>query len=130
MARKQYNMNSKQFALIGAQIKKHQEEINRRALLAASRRIYFRTPVDTGEARTGWSFGVGGEGKPSEEDTLNSIKIAIEPMKVGQLGFFINRVGHIIPLEYGHSKQAPSGMVRLTVAQWDSIVVKAAREVK
>lgn len=124
-----YKMATKQFALISEKIKAKQEEINRRALFAMSRRILLKTPVDTGEARTGWSFGVGGEGTPSEGDTLNAILVAIEPMKVGQLGFFLNKVPHIIPLEYGHSKQAPSGMVRISVAQWDRVVAKAAREV-
>ncbi|CAH9015416.1 coil containing protein [Vibrio phage 137E35-1] len=121
-------MAVKQFDLIAAKIKQKHEEINRRALLALSRRIILKTPVDTGIARNGWTFGVGIQAEP-QGDSLNAIVVAIEPMKIGQLGYFINVVPYILALEYGHSKQAPAGMVRLSVNQWDRIVKKATREV-
>ena len=45
--------------------------------------------------------------------------------------YFTNSLPYAIPLEYGHSKQqAPNGMVRLTVNEWNGIVEKAAKEVE
>ena len=58
-------------------------------------RIMKRTPVDTGRARAGWRL-----------------------MKTGKMKFVIsNEVHYIIYLEFGHSKQAPGGMVRITLQE-------------
>lgn len=120
-----------QFDLISAKVKVRQDEINRRALIAVSRFVILKTPVDTGIARTGWQFGVGNKpGGEADGDPINALIAAVQPMKVGELGYFINVVPYIIPLEYGHSKQAPAGMLRITIARWNSIVAKASREVK
>lgn len=120
-----------QFDRINAAVKAVQDNINRKALVSISRRVIVKTPVDTGEARTGWQFDI--NRKPSGEpsgDPIDAITLAVQPMKVGEVGFFINVVPHIIPLEWGYSDQAPNGMLRLSVAQWDSIVARAAKEVK
>ncbi len=118
-----------QFKLIANSIKDRHEEINRRALIAVSRRIILKTPVDTGNARNGWVFSFNGADNPTD-NALNAVVVAIEPMKIGQLGYFLSYVPYIMPLEMGHSKQAPAGMVRLSVNQWDRIVQKAVREVR
>ncbi len=55
--------------------------------------VQSRTPVDTGRARQGWS---------------------IEKTRTGYL--ISNNVTYIVPLEYGHSSQAPAGMARVTAA--------------
>lgn len=122
-------MATSQFKLIAKRIKDRHEEINRRALIAVSRRIILKTPVDTGNARNGWVFSFSGSESP-EDDALKAVVVAIEPMKIGQLGYFLSYVPYIMPLELGHSKQAPAGMVRLSVNQWDRIVQKAVREVR
>lgn len=44
--------------------------------------------------------------------------------------YLTNSLPYAIPLEYGHSKsQAPLGMVRITVAEWNTYVNEATREV-
>ena len=60
----------------------------------AASEIQIRTPVDTGVARKGW--------KRTEAD--------------GYI-YWTNGVDYIRALEYGHSKQAPRGMVRITLAE-------------
>ena len=58
-------------------------------------RIMNKTPVDTGRARAGW-------------------RVA----KTGKLKFTVfNTVHYIIYLEFGHSKQAPRGMVAITIQE-------------
>lgn len=62
--------------------------------------MIFLTPVDTGQAAGAWSISpqLRGKGKG-----------------YGRVGFRIsNPVSYVIHLEYGHSKQAPQGMQRIT----------------
>lgn len=44
----------------------------------------------------------------------------------GVIAYIWNNVHYIIYLEYGHSQQAPTGMVRVTLAAWTAIVNGAA----
>ena len=41
--------------------------------------------------------------------------------------WLMNNVPYAIPLEYGHSSQAPSGVVRVTIAEFQMMVNEAAR---
>jgi len=40
--------------------------------------------------------------------------------------FIVNNLVYIIPLEHGHSQQAPAGMVGVTIAEYPGIVRLAA----
>lgn len=51
-------------------------------------------------------------------------------MVAGQVISIINNLSYSRRLEYGHSKQAPNGMVRITVTEYPQVVRKAASEVK
>lgn len=42
--------------------------------------------------------------------------------------WMMNNVPYAIPLEYGHSKQSPAGVVRVTIAEFQSFVNDAVRE--
>ncbi len=97
-----------------------------------------RTPVDTGQARAGWTPFLDSEGRgdvaaavinspappggKGGSPTPEGITEGREDgsFKVNKLGSkkfveIINSVGHIIPLEFGHSKQAPGGMFRIAL---------------
>jgi len=58
------------------------------------RRVTLRTPVDTGKARAGWYY----KAKP-DQFTIR------------------NNTNYIVYLEYGHSQQAPAGIVRITLKE-------------
>jgi hypothetical protein len=58
-----------------------------------------RTPIDTGTARSGWERFPPGTSIP------------------GTTQWVFNNVPYIVPLEYGHSQQAPAGMARITAAE-------------
>lgn len=88
--------------------------------------VVLRTPVDTGRARGNWQLTLG---EPAEKVIDRSDKNE-NPMTVGQemakaaqinkLGvdvFITNNVEYILYLEEGTSKQAPSGMVALTLEE-------------
>lgn len=90
------------------------------------RKCVERTPVDTGRARASWNI--------SEE--YADLKVAPEGnhgmpppssggVKGGAVGgisgkkpiFISNNLEYIVPLEFGHSKQAPNGMAALAIAE-------------
>ena len=118
--------------------------------LDLSRRIILRTPVDTGQARWGWIPTIG---TPSSSKTDGSDKSGakrINEVSVtsanapGNIFFLTNNMPYINKLEYGgypspsptgktasgYSTQAPSGMVRVTIREFNQIVDKQAAEVK
>ena len=70
-------------------------------------RIIKRTPVDTGRLRNNWQI------------TPNII--------LGKSVFITNNLPYAQVIVDGSSEQAPRGMVKVTVAEFDSIVRKAAR---
>lgn len=82
--------------------------------LQLDRRIVQGTPKDTGRAQANWFVS---EGK-RRTDTTESVVPEARPKLKGETVIFIsNSLPYIIPLEYGHSKQAPAGMVRKAIAE-------------
>jgi hypothetical protein len=80
------------------------------------------TPVDTGRARANWFVS---EGAPRLE-TTESIVPEPRPRLTGESVMFItNSLPYIVPLEYGHSKQAPYGMVRKAIAEVQATIAVA-----
>ena len=83
-----------------------------------------RTPVDTGRARANWFLT---SGSPSSDTVYldakgkNSVPYPPFPDVSGADGtlslFITNNLPYIEALENGHSQQAPSGMVRLTMQE-------------
>lgn len=77
-------------------------------------RIVARTPVDTGLARANWFLS---EGRPRREATTSVVPEAPPALTGDSVIYLTNNVPYIVPLEYGHSRQAPNGMVRLAIAE-------------
>ena len=97
--------------------------VRRYATMALSK-IVARTPVDTGVARAGWSAAGEALGVPVPPPgpRANAANIDLgeyEEHMEGERLFirFANNVHYILPLEYGWSRQAPLGMVRITLAE-------------
>ena len=68
--------------------------------------IQRRTPVDTGNARSGWTI----ERLEGNGETVWKIT---------------NSVGYAVYLEYGWSKQAPAGMLRVSLLELEQRLVRA-----
>lgn len=65
------------------------------------------------------------------EPTKKRLAAEIERIGAGHVVHITNNLPYGPRLEYeGHSSQAPQGMVRITVAEFQSIVDQAAKEVK
>lgn len=64
---------------------------------------------------------------PSGQETIAALVSAVSDFNAGQTAYLINNLPYAIPLEFGHSTQAPGGMVRITVARFQQIVQEAIR---
>ncbi len=107
-------------------------KIVQKLALEVLRRIVLRTPVDTGRARGNWMVAVNQvpQGiikidKLSREQAtafaLNSGVPVIERSKPFTSISVANNLPYIGVLEFGGSKQAPQGMVRVTLADIQSL---------
>ena len=100
--------------------------------------IVQRTPVDTGRLRGNWQVGINspGVGALYAEDKGGSKaqKRAASGVKRAGIGdsiFITNNLPYAKAIEYGHSaKQAPNGMVRVTVAEFKQHVKRNARKAR
>ena len=129
MARGQVRQNAFQ---LNVDLQRFAKKINadmsfvvRKILLEAHAKIMMRTPVDTGRARASWGMS---KSRPGTETAAagvqpprnNYARVAMSA-SVDDLAyarwFIYNNLPYIVSLEYGHSKQAPKGMVRLTLAE-------------
>ena len=62
--------------------------------------------------------------------TIAAGNAVIERFKVGMTAvYFCNNVPYAYPLEFGHSQQAPGGMVRITAAEFQRLFDESVREV-
>lgn len=97
-------------------------------------------PIDTGFARA--SFRASTEAMPMIDKGTTNKAGAPASQEFGQISATINSAtlggtiymgwtaAYILPLEYGHSQQAPQGFARLAAAQWPTIVSGVVAEAK
>lgn len=96
-----------------------------------------RTPVDTGRARANWncsigapSFTVSQKTDKGGTTTQAGIRSTLGNWKDGDI-YLMNSLPYIRRLEYdGWSGQAPQGMVRITMTEFQTFVDGAVRSVK
>lgn len=94
------------------------------------------TPVDTGRALSNWNAGINSPDDvyretedPVDSSTSGRLAGEFKTLKFGDTAFITNATPHIPFLEYGSSKQAPRGMVRITLARFNNIVNDAIKRV-
>jgi hypothetical protein len=97
-------------------------------------------PVDTGFARASGRASL--ESMPPIDPSatnkdraitafdFGSITAVISAAELGQTIYWGVTAAYALPLEYGHSKQAPAGFVRLAAEQWPTIVADVTAEAK
>jgi hypothetical protein len=94
--------------------------------------ICLGSPVDTGRFLGNWQIGLGiiPLGELDVSNTNRALQAALghsilEKAKAGGIIYIANNLPYALALEYGHSQQAPSGMVRITLANINQIVAGA-----
>lgn len=97
-------------------------------------------PVDTGYARA--SVRASTESMPSIDASakakagqnypadFGNITLTIAGAHLGQTIYIGWTANYVQYLEYGHSKQAPAGFVRIAAAQWQRVVAEVTEEAK
>lgn len=87
-----------------------------------------------GRFRGNWDYGIGSA--PSAEfDVIDStgsisndrIKTKLRKDNAGKIHYIVNNLAYAQRIEDGWSRQAPQGIVKLTVIKWQSIVDNAAQ---
>jgi hypothetical protein len=100
-------------------------------------KINYRSPVDSGRFRGNWQTTLNtapiGELDVVDPDgslVRNELAHVTNKANLGDKIYFVNNLPYAIPLEYGHSReQAPAGMVRVTVLEFQNIVDSNAKKV-
>ena len=122
------------------------KEVRKDYAFALYSSIVKKTPVDTGRARGNWQVTVGAPASDEVETTRKTPKgREIIPEPNGDESIFItNNLPYITKLEYGgyttkgetektingYSKQAPEGMVGVTLANNENIFNAVVRRIK
>jgi len=106
------------------------DTVVKRSTLDLCNSIIMATPVDTGIARGGWLPSIdapaSGQGEKDRGGGKTLARVnAMVDQAPGNVFFLTNNVPYIRPLEYGHSAQAPQGMVRLAVQQFPEAIRRA-----
>lgn len=108
------------------------EKVFRGTILQISNTIIRKTPVDKGRARGNWQSSIS---KPKgnvidrkgASGAISEVADTAQTMKVGQVYYLSNNIPYITELEKGTSKQAPVGMLAVTVANFEKTVARLAR---
>lgn len=111
------------------------DQVVRKVTLDIARGVVLRTPVDTGRARSNWQFGDGqvptgevGAADPNGTATIAQLATQIDRTKAGGVTYLANNLPYILPLEYGYSQQAPAGMVRTTLTEYQQYIRNAVAQ--
>lgn len=128
----------------------------RKISLDLFRRVIMKSPVDTGRFKSNWQVAIGEipagtlelstdvthsqDGQEHERRSsarseaagtasMSRATAAALKLQAGQIIYLVNNLSYASKLEFGHSKQAPAGMVRISVMEYPQVVQQAAGEV-
>ena len=126
----------------------------RKVSLEMFKRVIQKSPVDTGRFKSNWQAAIGSVpkgtlglddsithkgGRETDRGAAHRFEAAGAASftrvnqvalngKAGDVIYLVNNLSYANALEYGHSGQAPSGMVRLSILEWNTVVAKAVAE--
>ena len=110
------------------------ENMVRATLFNLSYRIIKESPVDTGRFRGNWQASVNTpkvtqlkRKDRTGTSTITAVNNVLEKFSMGQTFYLTNNLPYARRLEYGYSKQAPSGMLRINVMRVQSELEKARK---
>lgn len=105
------------------------ETVVRRVTLEIFTNVVRRSPVKSGRFRANWNVSFGTPNYATTESTQKARGMEeakrSATLPVGGTVYISNALPYATRLENGWSRQAPYGMVRLAVTQFDSAVKKA-----
>jgi hypothetical protein len=99
--------------------------------------IIEKTPVDTGRAKGNWMSAFDAPDTATSEtrqaaQSIGGLHLKFTPSSVARNNsiFITNSLPYIKRLENGYSKQAPAGMVRLSIAEFTAILQREIASAK
>lgn len=120
-----------------AKAKGNADLVVRKVALDIFKRVVIKSPVDEGRFKSSWLVGLNSvpSGDPGTIDKTGAPSIArinasVAQMHAGDVVTMTSSLPYSRRLEYGHSQQAPAGVVRITVSEYRGVVDKAAAEIK
>ncbi len=127
----------KAYAAVLARAGNKASVIVRASALGIGASLVERSPVDTGRFKNNWQYGAGAintsTGRAPDNGgagAIGSMSTGIASWKPGQTIYLTNSMPYARRLEYGWSKQSPSGMVRLAVAEFRFNIQRAAAGIR
>lgn len=113
------------------------ETVVRETVLEMGSQMVLMSPMDTGRFRSNWMYGAGGintatttEADPGGGASVQRITAGVLGWKPGEVMTITNSLPYARRLENGWSGQAPAGMVRVTIANFEAALSRALGEVK
>lgn len=121
-------------AAFAEQAKEAIDDVFREVVIEIGISVIRLSPVDTGRFKGNWQFTVGSPSNQSIDtvdkgghETIANLVAQVSSLEAGQVAYIVNNLVYGVPLEYGHSDQAPAGMVQITLARFLQIVEEAIR---
>lgn len=118
-------------------VKDRADLVVRKVALDVGSRVVLRSPVDTGRFRANWQYGVGQINTAtleavdkSGQSSIGRIAAGAATARLGEVIYVSNSLPYALRLENGWSKQAPAGMVALTVAEFQAAVDRSVSAAK
>lgn len=109
------------------------DKVVRKTAIGLFSAVMRSTPVDSGRARGAWMIDINkfSDTTPinirSDSEVQNEIIVGASSYKAGDTLTLSNNVEYVERLEYGWSKQAPQGMVRLNIMKFQTFVNQASK---
>ncbi len=121
----------RQYAAILAKAGAKAELVVRQSAVALQSGMVEKSPVDTGQFKGNWQCGIGAlnldtsaANDPSGSGAIAKTITALQRWKAGQTIYMTNSLPYARRLEFGWSQQAPAGMARLTVMDFQRNVAQ------
>jgi len=121
-------------AAFAEQTKEAIDDVFREVVIEIGTSVIRLSPVDTGRFKGNWQFTVGAPSNQSIDtfdkaghETIATLVAGVRKLEAGRVAYIVNNLVYGVPLEYGHSDQAPAGMVQITLARFQQIVEDAIR---
>jgi len=121
---------SKTFTAAIKDFSEQPEKVIRGTLIAMGSKIIKRSPVDTGRFRNNWQFSIDAPATGKDPGAGNEAQLmnAANKLVAGNTFYMTNNLPYAERLEYGWSKQAPQGMVRVTLGEYSQILEVEAKK--
>lgn len=110
-------------------------QIFRSVVIEVGSSVIRLSPVLTGQFKGNWALTIDTtytqKTAPVDKEgqnTINEIVRRAQSLSYGQTAYIVNNLPYGVPLEYGYSKKAPNGMLRITQARFQEIVDRAVEE--